>query len=109
MPLLVHYISKLTSLRTALYIMYPGMILLGSVLFTCALICFNWDIKRRQDNELSRVLSSFIENETQPILGVNATLGASYESTYGLATSCDWYKSHESTDELGISRDWSIA
>ncbi|KAK2567009.1 Sphingosine-1-phosphate transporter SPNS2 [Acropora cervicornis] len=46
MPLLVPPLKKITSLRTALYILFPGLYLLSSVLFLLTLFSLKRDLRR---------------------------------------------------------------
>ena len=107
MPLLMHFISKNTSLRTA-HITYLGLYLLSSALFFCAVFVIKRDIKRRQRHfgeysEHSKLIS-VTENETDPILGADSLINASYEPISDTGISRDL----ESTDDMAISRDWYI-
>ena len=51
MPLLVPPLKRLTSLRTALYILFPGLYLLSSVLFLFTVFSLKWDLRRAQEEE----------------------------------------------------------
>lgn len=46
MPLLVPPLKKITSLRTALYILFPGLYLLSSVLFLLTLFSLKRDLRQ---------------------------------------------------------------
>ena len=46
MPLLVPVIKKATSLRVSLYILYPGLYVLGSVLFLLTLFVLKRDLRK---------------------------------------------------------------
>lgn len=49
MPLLVPVLKKVTNLRVALYILFPGLYVLGSVLFLLSLFVLKRDLKKVQD------------------------------------------------------------
>ena len=51
MPLLVPPLKKITSLRTALYILFPGLYLLSSVLFLLTLLSLKRDMRRAQEED----------------------------------------------------------
>ena len=48
-PLLVPVLKKVTNLRVALYILFPGLYVLGSVLFLLSLFVLKRDLKKVQD------------------------------------------------------------
>ena len=51
MPLLVPPLKRITSLRTALYILFPGLYLLSSVLFLLTVFSLKRDMRRAQEEE----------------------------------------------------------
>ena len=51
MPLLVPPLKRVTSLRTALYILFPGLYLLSSVLFLLTVFSLKRDLRRAQEEE----------------------------------------------------------
>ena len=59
MPLLVPPLKRLTSLRIALYILFPGLYLLSSVLFLLTVFSLKRDLRRAQEEE---------EDEIRPLL-----------------------------------------
>ena len=64
MPLLVPPLKRLTSLRTALYILFPGLYLLSSVLFLLTVFSLKRDLRRAQEEE----------DEIRPLLPERAAL-----------------------------------
>nr|XP_054769576.1 uncharacterized protein LOC129277421 [Lytechinus pictus] len=52
MPLLVPPIEQVTSLRTALYILYPGCYLLAAVVFAVCMLVVKRDIRRKQELDI---------------------------------------------------------
>ncbi len=50
-PLLVPLLKKVTSLRTALYILFPGLYLLSSVFFLLTLFSLKRDLRLAQEEE----------------------------------------------------------
>ena len=50
-PLLVPPLKEITSLRTALYILYPGLYLLSSVFFLLTLSSLKRDMRRAKEEE----------------------------------------------------------
>ena len=55
-PLLVPVIKKVTSLRVALYILFPGLYVLGSVLFLLTLFVLKRDLTRVQEPDETKPL-----------------------------------------------------
>lgn len=63
MPLAVPPLKETTgSLRVALYILYPGLYLLSSVLFLFTLFVLKWDAAR------AKVIESNMEKDASPLL-----------------------------------------
>jgi MFS family permease len=47
--------DPVSSLRAALYVLYPGLYILGTVLFVAALVTLRWDLRRRQNSDYQPV------------------------------------------------------
>lgn len=70
-PLLVPPLKKITSLRVALYILFPGLYLVSSVLFLLTLLSLKRDMRRAQEeDEIIRPLlpeTPTSENHGRPV------------------------------------------
>lgn len=70
MPLLVPQLKKVYGLRTALYILFPGLYVLSSVLFLLTVFALKRDLLRAkiQDDVIKPLLPETPTSETQPKL-----------------------------------------